>query len=119
MDSTEFGGGANYHFYNSAASTNTLIGFGGVNFGVGSGTISSSLYDSTTESTTTKNVKMTNSFFSLGAGVKYILNNGFGIRALFDFYKTNQTLTNTTENDSISKSSLAGTRIHFGISYRF
>ena len=113
IDSLEFGGGINYHFYNKAEATNTLIGFGGINLGVGSGTNSAT---SVTDTTVTTSTKVTSTFFSLGVGLKYIFNNGFGIRTILDYYRTGQTLTTDT---ATAKTTLAGPRTQLGISYRF
>ena len=117
IDWMEFGGGGNYHFYNSAASTNRPIVFGGVNFGVGSATSSTTTPATDTVPAVVNSVSITNTFFSFGVGVKYVLNNGFGLRSLLDYYRTSETYKNT--NDDTVKRTLAGPRVQFGISYRF
>jgi len=114
MDWLEFGAGGNYHFYNSAAMTDKLIGFGGINFGMGSAT--SSTTGSDVDATVTK-LNITNTFFSLGVGAKYLLNSGFGARALLDYYRTSESYKNSA--DETVKRTLSGPRMQFGISYRF
>ncbi|MBC7538345.1 MAG: hypothetical protein H7281_05965 [Bacteriovorax sp.] len=110
IDWFEFGGGVNYHFYNSAATTNNIIGFGGVNLGAGNATIS------TTTNGVSNSIKGTNTFFSVGVGAKYVLSNGFGVRALFDYYSSNESYT----VDAVTSTrKLSGPRVLFGISYRF
>lgn len=114
-DSFEFGGGVNYHFYNSAANTRTLVGFGSINAGTGS--------SSNTEvvvangASTETSVKGTNMFYSLGVGAKYVLTNGFGVRALLDYYSSSETYD--FGNDVTTTSTLSGPRVLFGVSYRF
>jgi hypothetical protein len=110
IDWFEYGGGVNYHFYNSAATTNNIIGFGGVNIGAGSATISA------TNNSVLDSIKGTNTFFSVGVGAKYVLTNGFGVRALFDYYSSNESYTVDTVT---STRKLSGPRVLFGISYRF
>ncbi|MBC7714086.1 MAG: hypothetical protein H7177_12155, partial [Rhizobacter sp.] len=113
-DLFEYGAGANYHFYNSAASTNKLVGFVTGTIGKGSSTVASTSVVSGVS--TTESLKGDTSFFSGGLGAKYVLTNGFGIRAVLDYYHTTETYS---FEDSTTKRTLAGPRVQFGLSYRF
>lgn len=115
----EYGIGANYHFYNSAASVNKLVGYGGATIGKGSATVKSTV---TTNGTAVENsADGTNTFFSVGVGAKYVLNNGFGLRALLDYYHSSESyeFESTTGDVVTTTRTLAGPRIQFGLSYRF
>lgn len=106
----EYGVGASYHFYNSATSLNRLIGFGNFTLGKGSATLENKVI-------TSESVEGSNSFYSIGAGTKYVLPNGFGIRASLDYYSSSETYDfadGTTKDRTLS-----GPRIQFGLSYRF
>jgi hypothetical protein len=113
-DWLEYGGGISYHFYNSASSINRLVGFGTLNGGMGKGTV-----ETTTQVTgqgAGNAPEGTSSFFSVGLGAKYVLNNGFGVRAILDYYSTSETYE--YEAYTVTRS-LSGPRINFGLSYRF
>ncbi len=105
----EFGGGANYHFYNPTDSIGKVIGYATVNGGAGS----ANLTDTQTTSITTKG---TTQFIAAGVGAKYILSNGFGARALADYYRSSESYSFT--NATVTRT-LAGPRVQFGLSYRF
>ena len=115
-DWLEYGGGASYHFYNTAASVGKLIGFG--NFSGGMGTIKSTITFKTATDETTNPFKGTEAFFSLGVGAKYVLTNGFGIRATLDYYHATESLTDGLTDLTFTRK-IAGPRIQFGLSYRF
>ncbi len=106
-DLIEYGLGINYHFFNPANSLSKLIGYG--TFSAGIGTPSEVLNEITTKGSST--------FFSLGLGMKYILPNNFGLRALLDYYRIGETFNFT--GGTTKKYTLAGPRIGFGFSYRF
>lgn len=109
-DYLEYGGGVNYHFYNSAAAINRLIGYGGLSLGFGTPTLESK---TTTGDYSTDG---SNSFYSAGVGVKYVLSNGFGIRGIMDYYSSSETF----EYEGITETrTLSGPRVQFGLSYRF
>ncbi len=115
----EYGGGINYHFYNLPSATNRLIGYGSITGGVGSATVKSV---TTTGGTAVEDsADGTNTFFSVGVGAKYILNNGFGIRALVDYYHSSEEFEFDDGNNGtfVTTRSLAGPRVQFGLSYRF
>ena len=118
-DWLEFGGGANYHFYNSAATTGKIIGFASLCGGAGSATIKDSTTSGSTE--TVSSTKGTNTFVFGGIGAKYILTNGFGARMTFDYYsgKESYSIAQTTGDPVVTTRTLAGPRIQFGLSYRF
>ena len=109
-DYLEYGVGANYHFYNSAASVNRFIGYASVTGGKGSATLE---VKNSEENIT---INGNNTFYSLGLGAKYILNNGFGMRGVIDYYSSNEKYL--FDEDSESRV-LSGPRIQFGLSYRF
>lgn len=113
-DWLEYGIGINYHFYNSAAAVNRLVGYGAVTVGKGSATLESKTVTNGVGDETS--VEGTNTFFSAGLGAKYILSNGFGIRGVLDYYSSNESYEYET---STSTRTLAGPRIQFGLSYRF
>jgi hypothetical protein len=109
----DFGAGANYHFYNSAAQFNRLIGFG--TLAVGKGT--SSIESKSTYGSGSQVVKDGDrSFISGGLGAKYTLVNGFGIKAILDYFNSSETykFENSTETRTLS-----GVRLQFGLLYRF
>ena len=115
----EYGVGANYHCYNSAASVNKLIGYGALTAGKGSASVKSV---STTGGVATENTTDgTNTFFSVGVGAKYILNNGFGVRAILDYYHSSEEFEfdDGAGGTFVSTRTLAGPRVQFGLSYRF
>ena len=114
MDWFEYGLGANYHFYNPAASINKLVLYGALTAGKGSTSLKSTV---TTGGVATENsADGTNTFFSGGIGAKYVLNNGFGVRAILDYYHSSESYEFET---STTTRTLAGPRVQFGLSYRF
>ena len=113
-DIFEYGGIFNYHFYNSSASINKLIGFATATLGKGSATIASTSVVSGVS--TQESLKGDTSFFSVGVGTKYVLTNSFGIRAMLDYYKTTETYSFA---ESTTTRTLSGPRVQFGLSYRF
>lgn len=115
----EYGLGANYHFYNSAAATNKLTGYVNGTFGKGSATFKEI---STASGTAVENESEgTNTFFSIGLGAKYILSNGFGVRAILDYYHSSEEFEfdDGAGGTYVSTRTLAGPRVQFGLSYRF
>lgn len=114
----EFGAGLNYHFYNSAAQMNTLIGFGTLTAGIGSGSLKLKLTSGATADEVTR--EGTNTFLSFGVGAKYVLTNGFGIRAVLDYYRSGESFEYQVNGiDTVTEQTLSGPRIQFGMSYRF
>lgn len=113
-DWLEYGAGLNYHFYNRASTMNRLVGFAALSAGIGSGTLESK----ETVSGTGEEIapKGSSTFFSGGVGAKYVLTNGFGVRAILDYYSTSETFN--FEGYDVTRT-LSGPRINFGISYRF
>jgi len=110
---TEFGGGANYHFYGHPTRPQNLVGFLSGSFGVGS--VSGSLTSSSGQAD--QSIEGSNNFLSLGIGGKYGIKNGWGARALLDYYSSGEAFS-LEDGDEITRS-LSGPRIQLGISYRF
>lgn len=110
---TEFGGGANYHFYGDPTRADNLVGFLNVSLGVGS-VSASTTSDSGQED---YGLEGSNNFYSLGLGGKYGLSSGWGARALLDYYSSGETFG--LEGGGEITRSLSGPRIQLGVSYRF
>lgn len=110
---TEFGGGANYHFYGQPTRPQNLVGFLSASFGIGS--VSASTTSSSGQDDQT--LEGSNNFLSLGVGGKYGLSSGWGARALLDYYSSGESFS-LEGGDEITRS-LSGPRIQLGISYRF
>lgn len=110
---TEFGGGANYHFYGQATRPDNLVGFLSASFGIGS--VSASTTSSTNQDD--QSLEGSNNFLSLGVGGKYGLSSGWGARALLDYYSSGESFS-LEGGDEITRS-LSGPRIQLGVSYRF
>jgi hypothetical protein len=113
-DLFEFGVGASYHFYNSAATIGRVIGYGSGTIGVGSSTLTST--STVNGADTTDSAKGSTSFYTLGVGLKYNLDNGFGFRGGVEYYSTTETYK--YEFFTVSRT-LTGPRFHFGAAYRF
>lgn len=109
----EYGAGVNFHFYNAPEMINTIIGFGGISFGTGSGSI-------TEKGTVTNDSEVTasgkNNFMAFGLGAKYFLSNSFGMRFIFDYFTSNESIDFT--GASLNRN-LSGPRMQLGLSYKF
>jgi len=108
---TEFGLGANYHFYNNAFDLNRPVLYAAFTFGKGSESNETQVNDTTTPE------DGDSTFVSFGMGAKYQLNNGFGARAILDYYSTSETYSYSDGTETERK--LSGPRLQFGLSYRF
>jgi hypothetical protein len=113
-DWLEYGLGVNYHFYNSAAAVNRLIGYGGLTVGKGTATVSSKTVSNNIGEE--QSAEGSNTFFTVGVGAKYVLSNGFGVRASLDYYSSNESYE---FEETTTTRTLAGPRVQFGLSYRF
>lgn len=114
----EYGGGVNYHFYGDHMRPQNLVLFGTLTFGIGSVNSEVTAQNSVGgDDSATTQVDGSSSFFSLGLGSKFYLGNGFGMRALLDYYRTNETY-NFEEGEQLTRS-LAGPRLQVGLSYRW
>lgn len=113
-DWLDYGLGVNYHFYNRPDDINALIGYGTASFGLGSVTDTSSVYVS--GSLQEQELSGSSNFFAVGVGMKYLMRNGVGLRAVLDYYTTSQEVTIAEE---VVTTKLSGPRIQMGLSYRF
>ena len=84
----DLGASLNYHFFNSPLSYSRPIGFGTVSFGQG---LAES--KSITAGVESDPVSGASSFYSFGGGMKYILKNGFGARAMAEYYSSSSTFS--------------------------
>lgn len=113
----EYGIGAHFHYIAPALSYNRLIGFAGVSLGVGS--VSDTIELLSNNSTQTANtLEGSSSFLSLATGIKYYTRNGFGARAVLDFYRRSESYQFDEGEDSFTKV-VSGPRLLLGLSYRF
>jgi hypothetical protein len=112
-DWSEYGAAANYHFYNNTYDLNRPVLFVAGSFGLGSVTNESAVATSNTTVTEDGDSK----FFSVGIGAKYTMGNGFGGRAILDYYSSAETFTFSDETELTR--TLSGPRMQFGLSYRF
>lgn len=115
-DWTEYGIGANWHFYNSPFSNNRPIGFVTAAGGVGSATMETEV--SSTSATSVDPLSGSSNFMLLGVGGKYFLRNGFGARLTLDYFKSGSTFEFDDSDENLTLS-LSGIRFRVGMSYRF
>lgn len=114
QDWTEFGLGANYHFYNTPFDASVPVFYGGFTFGLGS------LSTTTTTTGTTSSeseLSGSSSFYSFAVGMKYFIPSGFGAKVVLDYYITNESYE--FDDGTTQEGSLSGPRIQVGLSYRF
>ena len=109
----EYGGGASYHFLADPFSYNRLISYITFSFGVGTTSETSS-----TATTTQDPLAGSNTFFSVGAGIKFYLSSGFGFRAMIDYYRRAEVYS-FDSGDPDNTRVVAGPRIQAGLSYRW
>ncbi|MCF8058513.1 MAG: hypothetical protein K9K67_04400 [Bacteriovoracaceae bacterium] len=113
---TEYGVGAHFHYIAPALSYNRLIGFAGVSLGVGSVTDTIDVL-SNNSAQTSNTLDGSSSFLSLATGIKYYTRQGFGARAMIDFYRRSESYQ-FDDTDSFTKV-VSGPRLLLGLSYRF
>lgn len=111
----EYGGGLNYHFLAPPLAYHAMIGYLGVALGIGS--TEDTIADTTETGAEPATLSGSSTFFSIGAGIKYYLPNGFGMRAFLDYYRRGETFP-IDNGDSYTKV-VSGPRIQLGLSYRF
>ncbi|WP_372652049.1 hypothetical protein [Halobacteriovorax sp.] len=115
-DWTEYGVGANWHFYNPPLSNNRPIGFVTVAGGVGTATMETEVASTTT--TSSDPLSGSSNFLLVGAGGKYYLRNGFGARVTLDYFSSGSTFEFDDSDENLTLS-LTGIRFRVGLSYRF
>jgi hypothetical protein len=113
----EYGLGVNYHFYGNHLQSNNLIGF--TTLGLGVGRVTSGVATTNTQNgdPVGEELSGSSSYFNLGVGAKFYLDNGFGVRAVFDYYSTSENYS--FEDGEVLSRSLSGPRLQAGISYRW
>jgi len=104
----ELGGGAHYHFLQEPFVYGKVIGYTGIHYGMGK--VSQTPEDST------ETVAGSTNFFEIPVGLKYYVNQGFGLRVSMNYISRSSTYkyTNITETEKLS-----GFVYHIGLSYRF
>ncbi|OUR97216.1 hypothetical protein A9Q84_12890 [Halobacteriovorax marinus] len=111
----EYGIGGNWHFYNKPLTYNRPIGF--VTLAAGVGTATSETTVNTSSTASTDPLKGSSNFFLIGVGGKYYLKNGFGVRAVIDYFSSGSTFE--FDGGENLTQSLSGIRMRAGLSYRF
>ncbi len=115
-DWTEYGVGANWHFYNAPLTNNRPIGFVTVAGGVGTATLETEVASTTTSSSDA--LSGASNFLLVGVGGKYYLRNGFGARMTLDYFSSGSTFEFDDSDENLTLS-LSGIRFRVGMSYRF
>ncbi|MFL5783047.1 MAG: hypothetical protein ACJ76H_00475 [Bacteriovoracaceae bacterium] len=115
-DVTEFSVGTNWHPGTMPSATYRFIPFANLMFNIGSVRSSASGGVNTNGEDISANGSTTG--FSLGGGLKYYTKEGFGARAILDYYVRNEKFKRDEQNFSFNRTT-AGPRFMVGLSYRF
>lgn len=114
QSSFEYGAGVHWHFLEDPFTYGRPFAFASLYFGFGntndSATIPATNYN--------ESFKGSSSFFSLGVGGKYYIQNGFGARVLVDYYRRSEKYEISSIAATYAKV-VAGPRIMAGLSYRW
>jgi hypothetical protein len=114
----EYGGGASFHFLAPALSYNRMVGFATIQFGIGS--VSDQIQFNSSTVQTEQTFSGSSNFFSLGGGMKYFTESGFGGRALIDYYRRSESyVVEGVTEDTTTTRIVAGPRFMVGLAYRF
>lgn len=121
QDWTEFGVNANYHFYNKPLSYSRPIIYASLAAGIGTVDITTQVNSTNTNNNPTESSSGSSNFLSLGVGGKYYLPNGFGARAIVDYYRSGATFDfeDTVGSSTETTLTVSGLRVQVGLSYRF
>lgn len=112
---TEYGGQINYHFNRPALSYNSPVFFGLLSLGVGKAT--DSVKTDTVATTSEETLNGSAGFYSLGVGAKYFTKEGFGGRAILDYYNRSESYQ-YEDGDNYTKT-VSGPRFMVGLAYRW
>jgi hypothetical protein len=112
----EYGGMLNWHFIAPPLAYGRVIGFASMTAGIGKTTDTVAFTGGTTE--TEDSLEGTSSFFSLGVGAKYFTKDGFGGRAMIDYYRRTESYLIEETEDEYNKT-VAGPRFMVGLAYRW
>lgn len=113
----EIGGGVNWHPFTRPSAVNQFIPFGMLSMFYGS--IQDS-YLSGANDTSNKEITSTGTLtgYAIGAGLKYYTGNGYGARAIFDYFTRTDNFASNQYGESWQRS-ISGPRVYLAISYRF
>jgi hypothetical protein len=123
LDALEYGLGLSYHFWASPLAYGRPIGYVTASFGVGDATDTGEIISGTELADSQLDGEST--FASVGFGIKYNIQNGFGGRVLIDYYRRGESYSVTVEDTSGNESDqtfekvVSGPRMQLGLSYRF
>lgn len=112
---TEYGGQINYHFNRPALSYNSVVWFGLLSLGVGKAT--DSVKSETVSGSTDDSISGSAGFYSIGVGGKYFTKDGFGGRAVLDYY--NRSESYQYEDGENYTKTVSGPRFMVGLAYRW
>ena len=109
LNGMEFGLGLNYYFLENSMAYGDMIPFGTMAIGMGS---TEEISEGTPDG---ESISGSNSFFIIGAGLKYHLANGFGGRVVLDYYSRSEVYS---FDDGDWTKNVSGLRVMLGLSYR-
>jgi hypothetical protein len=115
LSTFSYGGGGSYHF-SDPLSYGKFIPFITASFGIGA-TQDSIQFTSSTVTTSPDLLEGTSNFISVGLGGKFYLKNGFGARAMVEFYQRGEIFI--IDDGSEYTKAVVGPRVQMGLSYRF
>ncbi|MBT7610980.1 MAG: hypothetical protein HN576_14555 [Bacteriovoracaceae bacterium] len=115
LSAFSYGGAANYHFKDPFM-FGKLIPFLTMGFGLGSSQDSIE-FNSSTITTSADILEGSSNFISFGVGGKFYLKNGFGARAILDYYQRGEIYS--IDDGSEYTKTVSGLRVQMGLSYRF
>ena len=112
----EYGGGISWHFMADPLSYQRLIGLASLDLGVGRTTNATG----NAQSQSLQELAGSSQFTSFGAGLKYYLAEGVGMRVLLSYYRRKESYLLETDGEGFNFSkTLTGPRLQLGISYRW
>lgn len=113
----EYGVGVNWHFMAPPLTYNKVIGFASLAAGIGT-TTDTVTFSSGASTGSEDTLEGSSNFLSLGMGLKYYNSDGFGGRAVVDYYRRAESYAIDTSDSEFTKT-VAGPRVQLGLSYRF
>ena len=112
----EYGGGISWHFMADPLSYQSLIGLVGLDLGVGRTTNA----NGNSQVQSLQELVGSSQFASFGAGLKYYLPEGVGMRVFLSYYRRKESYLLEAEGEGFNYSkTLTGPRLQLGISYRW